>query len=974
MSLDKVQKLGGRNDLLGEGLGSHVRGESDNNLAGHTSSDTGRDRSAIGIDPSTSGHIAHGLRDHHGSVEAVGAGVPGADRIGDHNVLSAHVSGMVGIVHRQAVSCGLHSARGDAHNGSTVNSSGHSGSDSRVGILDLDIDVGQNAFVELHEDHIVLVVGDLVDGAGNQLAVNVDEVDLNVLGIRIGRAAQLDDVVLDGVGRSAVSHVGTGGVVSVHKRILADQDTLAVVGRTIDQSVLGELALGLDGGSSGVTVDEAVILIEVTQSVGVGLIRIAALDVDDVLVVAGNGDIRSGIVEDEHHGSGIVAGLGIHEDGHGSGLGVSQRDGGNIGKALVSGGALHRAISLQRSDQEDGLGVSGVGGLIASRSRGQVHVLDVVHEGVLAVADQLGSTGSRCGGTRIGNQSQLVDVIGADGVGNDVVLAQRGGLGGISRKHIGEGGLGSQTASKSDLNGLGGAVGEEELGLGLVVQVADSGLVVQNDRILDVGIGVHIQNVAVGIQIDGHVIALINGGDGVLHGADGHLVGVILGAANGDITGDGVGAHSTGDLLGQSHGLDAVLAILGGIGVSNDVILLEGLSLELLAGAGAAIAVHILDLDVSVLGGGVGISSGDLADVGVDLNESDGLGIVVIIDVQQNAVAANLVLAALDDVVGKGAGINAVNILGDILLGDTVGQTEVGVDGADLGAGSVGQVGRVGIGADGLGLERPLGGGAHKGVSGTVQLEVGEELLAELNGVLIGVGELRLANVLHRAVLSDGSGDIGGLGAADADDRTVDSDGGTLGVILNGGGLEGVEHHLSSLLTGDNLGSLHGIQTLEELGGGHQLAGVDLPVSAGEALGVGIIAEADEQHLAELQSGQGTGGVELTVADAGDDAGGGAVVHITGRPAIGSHVGELVAADESVSGLLTELEISDQLGGLLTGEVGLGVELAVGAFKHADSAQDVHSFLEVDIGLIGISCVADGDEGHGHDQRQHQSE
>ena len=299
---------------------------------------------------------------------------------------------------------------------------------------------------------------------------------------------------------------------------------------------------------------------------------------------------------------------------------------------------------------------------------------------------------------------------------------------------------------------------------------------------------------------------------------------------------------------------------------------------------------------------------------------------------------------------------------------------EVGIDGAELDLSGVGQVGRIGIGADLLSLQRPHGDGALKSVGVGVQLEVGEELLAQLNGISASIGELRLADVVRALVLSDGSGDIGGLGAADADDRAADGDGGTLGVILDGGGLDGVEHHLSGLLTGDDVVGLHGIQALEELGGGHQLAGVDLPVSAGEVLGRGVIAKADEQHLAELQSGQGTGGVELTVADAGDNAGGGAVVHITGRPAIGSHVGELVAADESVSGLLTELEISDQLGGLLTGEVGLGVELAVGAFKHADSAQDVHSFLEVDIGLIGISCVADGDEGHGHDQRQHQSE
>ena len=48
--------------------------------------------------------------------------------------------------------------------------------------------------------------------------------------------------------------------------------------------------------------------------------------------------------------------------------------------------------------------------------------------------------------------------------------------------------------------------------------------------------------------------------------------------------------------------------------------------------------------------------------------------------------------------------------------------------------------------------------------------------------------------------------------------------------------------------------------------------------------------------------------------------------------------------------------------------VGLQVE-------DADSGENVNSFLIVDVlGIAKVSRVADGDEGHGHDQRQHQSE
>ena len=55
---------------------------------------------------------------------------------------------------------------------------------------------------------------------------------------------------------------------------------------------------------------------------------------------------------------------------------------------------------------------------------------------------------------------------------------------------------------------------------------------------------------------------------------------------------------------------------------------------------------------------------------------------------------------------------------------------------------------------------------------------------------------------------------------------------------------------------------------------------------------------------------------------------------------------------------------------------GQRAELVIGFFadENADSVHDGHSFLVVDLVGIFESCVADGDEGHGHDQRQHQSE
>ena len=249
-------------------------------------------------------------------------------------------------------------------------------------------------------------------------------------------------------------------------------------------------------------------------------------------------------------------------------------------------------------------------------------------------------------------------------------------------------------------------------------------------------------------------------------------------------------------------------------------------------------------------------------------------------------------------------------------------------------------------------------------------LEILVELLAELNGVLAG-GELLLGDVL---ILGDGGGLILGNGSAEVDLSAIDDDGGALGVIGDHGSLEGVQAHLSGLLTGEDLVDGAG-DAVHQLGASHELAGVDGPVGADHALGLGIVAELNEQHLAELQSSQLTGGVELAVADTVDDAGLRAVADKAGGPASGGHVGKGSAAREGVSSLGAELEVRDDLRGLLTGQVFLGIEIALFiANEHTNGVHDVNGFLIIDAVRILESRVADGDEGHGHDQRQHQSE
>ena len=191
--------------------------------------------------------------------------------------------------------------------------------------------------------------------------------------------------------------------------------------------------------------------------------------------------------------------------------------------------------------------------------------------------------------------------------------------------------------------------------------------------------------------------------------------------------------------------------------------------------------------------------------------------------------------------------------------------------------------------------------------------------------------------------------------------------------VLDHSGSQSVERHLGSLIAGESLGQSDA-HAIGQAGIESQLGGSDLPVSAGHALEVSLVAERDEQHLGELIAGELTIGIELAVADTGNDALRGAVGDVALSPA--AHVGEVGLEIQTVSGSLTEQHDADDLCGLSAGEVGIGIKLAVFiADENADSVHNFNSFLIVNVlGIDKVRCVADGDEGHGHDQRQHQSE
>ena len=198
-----------------------------------------------------------------------------------------------------------------------------------------------------------------------------------------------------------------------------------------------------------------------------------------------------------------------------------------------------------------------------------------------------------------------------------------------------------------------------------------------------------------------------------------------------------------------------------------------------------------------------------------------------------------------------------------------------------------------------------------------------------------------------------------------------DADG---GLLLDHLGLNGVPDHLSSLVTGEHLGAGDG-QVVEELAQLSVADDVDGPVGTNVALNGGVVADGNKQHLGSLNGGDVRVGSEGAVATTGDDALAVAVLDEAFCP-VGVDVGQV--GDGALEGIrvdVAEHDDGDHLRHLCTGDIAGGSEAAV---RHTvDDAEGVHHFNSFGVvDLVGIleSCVADGDEGHGHDQRQHQSE
>ena len=424
--------------------------------------------------------------------------------------------------------------------------------------------------------------------------------------------------------------------------------------------------------------------------------------------------------------------------------------------------------------------------------------------------------------------------------------------------------------------------------------------------------------------------------------------------------------HGAGDQLSQSHGLD----LLGGlrVGVQDIGVILELLNSVKVLDAVHAVGLHILgsDLHIGVLVALGGHGAVDGAHIGVHQGDHDGVLIVIIEDLGQNAVGAELgVVVVLGDVHGSGdlGVLNAVHIHGDVSLVHGAAQVQIGVDLVHGDLGGVSSVSLLGVGADLLGLQTPHVGGTGEIVSAVGQLQVAEVTLGELHLVVVSDGLVLIA-----------VGDI--LPAGSGVDDDVAHDNGVLLVILDHGALQHVEGVQSGLLTGHGLGAHELVVAVVQANAHGLLDDGDLPVGAGVALDGAVIAQSAQQHLHERVAAQGAGGTEGAVSIAADDTLLRAVGDVA-REGVGHGnilEGGGASAQSGGSGGAQD-QVADDLGGRATGQDIIGTEVAVGITVDNTQGRDhIHSFFVGDLAAVRevLGARADSDQRHGHHQSKHQ--
>ena len=347
------------------------------------------------------------------------------------------------------------------------------------------------------------------------------------------------------------------------------------------------------------------------------------------------------------------------------------------------------------------------------------------------------------------------------------------------------------------------------------------------------------------------------------------------------------GIRLDNDEVANLHILDEVVVVVANFHVGN--LLVDGLLV--VAGKGSQVVVGRAVV-IHLEGDEVGTDLLDLHELALDDdNMAEDVGLALLIG------DISIDLRAVIRVVGDGGGVLEVGAVGSDGFGDTV-DIELGILG-DLVAVHVervelagirsivqgvdhllgeGEIRSEGILADGDALVAPLDAGAsevvdHGVILVVIEAEVHKVLLAELNGVPVGV----VAVVVLVTGLDVGgevlvAGTIGPLlGTADIDGDAGDGDGSGAGaVVFNGGGLEGIEGQLAGGFTVDGFAALEG-DAVKEAGSIAEGGDAHGPAGAGEAFDIAVKAKRAEEHLGEGEAGEGTGGTEGAIIVAVDD-------------------------------------------------------------------------------------------------------
>ena len=586
-------------------------------------------------------------------------------------------------------------------------------------------------------------------------------------------------------------------------------------------------------------------------------------------------------------------------------------------------------------------------------------------------------------------------------------------------------------------NHLGGAVGEEQLGLGAV----------------DIGVSLHdhgviLQLVAGGDNLGLHDVAVEHSG---LHGA---VQSQILVGSGGNIVVPGT-VNADGVALG---GLDLALDRLSqdiSIGVIHGV---GGVALDDIVVLGhVVVSVHVLKLNIGVnigvegllahvghLGGGEGdVNNGvDLAVVVIVVSLHSG-GLVAAhiqavnqltgvesggghIAVHLVGGAVNLDLAVLDslnltgsalhDQGAVGGGIDAVHILAVLIQNLDLLADQVAVVTLDLGVLALGgdaihvqgvsalavllHVGQhgVAVGDQGQvlvahGLVGVLGHGVLavnilglllQSVLASIKSGATVRVLQSVDSILTAVvdGAVQsLDGIVNRAVLDldnphalGASHDGLGAGVAVLAGGVVAS-----GVQLNHVGVQSIVDHLGGIVTGQQGVGVQIGQVLVKTVLVGQHVGVDGPVVAHQAGLLGVVAQHAQQHLGGLGGAHGAGRIKLVVAAASDDAVGGAVLNVGLCPGT-LDVGKGGGVLDAQHGIHTAVDgDAEHLGHLGTGHVAGGVKVAA-VFLTIDDAQGSHGrngvlvYDLIRIGEIARVHRAGADTHHAHEHDGGQSQ